>query len=258
MKRYNTILLNNIPANPETLKKQTAIHEAGHAAAIHLGNKRKKLPPIFFQIVIQGMALEVPCPCRDDATNPPAMTCFARVEGGRLIHTLPASLTEATQCFSPSERQAYHAAFEADIVNFLAGPLAEAKYVADCDNEPFNPRLVNLNALPFYGGAADVALAKDYLDCLMIDKEEKEQKITELFMTAYRFISQRSHWRAITALADFIMDSGKKVIACEEIIRVLDAQATRDVQFSGQIGFSLTKQRGADPDDRRSFEDRGF
>jgi len=223
MKRYNTLLINQIPANPETLKKQTAIHEAGHAAAIYLGNKQKQLPPVFFQILIQDTPHESFWPCRA-GTPSAAMTCFAKVEGGRLIHTLPSSLPEATRRFSPLERQAYQSAFEADIVNFLAGPLAEAKYVASCDDEIFNPRLVNLDALHFYGGTADVALAKEYLDCLSAEPREKERLIAELFMSAYQFISQRSHWRAITALADFILSSGNNVIACEDIIRVLDAQ----------------------------------
>ncbi len=225
MNRYNTILINNIPAHPETLKKQTAIHEAGHAAAIYLGNNQKHLPPVFFQIIIKDIMAD-PSPCSSRASNSisPAMTCFAKVEGGRLIHTLPSSLAAATQCFSPEERKAYQRAFEADIVNFLAGPLAEAKYVALCDDEIFNPRLVNLDALHFYGGAADVALAMEYLDCLTPDAQEKESLIAELFTATHHFINQRSHWHAITALADYILSSGKKVIPCEEIIRVLDAQ----------------------------------
>jgi hypothetical protein len=37
--------------------------------------------------------------------------------------------------------------FEADIINVLAGPLAEAVYLALRDNEPFNPELVNISAL---------------------------------------------------------------------------------------------------------------
>ncbi|MEC4748038.1 hypothetical protein [Methylomicrobium sp. Wu6] len=225
MKRYNAILINNIPAHPETLRKQTAIHEAGHAAAIYLGNKQKQLPPVFFQIIIKDMMHDTQWPRQTRHSISHAMACFAKVEGGRLIHTLPSSLTEATRRFSPLERQAYQSAFEADIVNFLAGPLAEAKYIALCDNEIFNPRLVNLDALHFYGGVADVALAKEYLDCLIVGPQEKERLIAELFMAAYRFISQRSHWRAITALAEFILSSGKKVIECEEIIRVLEAQA---------------------------------
>jgi len=224
MRRYNTILINDIPAHPETLRKQTAIHEAGHAAAIYLGNQQKQLPPVFFQIIIKEMMHEGPWPHPSSHSPLNTMTCFAKVEGGRLIHTLPSSLTEATGQLSPQEWKAYRAAFEADIVNFLAGPLAEAKYVALCDDEIFNPRLVNLDALHFYGGTADVALAREYLDCLTSELREKERLIADLFMAAYQFISQRSHWRAITALADYILSSGKKVITCEEIIRVLDAQ----------------------------------
>jgi hypothetical protein len=225
MKRYNTLPISEIPAHPEALKKQTAIHEAGHAAAIYLGNKQKHMPPVFFRIIIKDIMHEGLWPCRANPAVVDAMACFAKVEGGRLIHTLPYSLTEATRRLPPSEQQAYQAAFEADIVNFLAGPLAEAKYVSLCDGEVFNPHLVNLDALHFYGGAADVALAREYVDCLPLEAREKEQKLTELFLAAHHFISQRSHWRAITALADFILNAGKKEISCEEIIEVLDAQA---------------------------------
>lgn len=225
MKRYNKILINDIPAHPELLRKKTAVHEAGHAAAIHLGNKQKRLPPVFFQIIIKDMLHQGHWSYPSSNAFALPTTCFAKVEGGRLIHTLPSSLKEAMRRFAPSERLAYQAAFEADIVNFLAGPLAEAKYVAFCDNEVFNPRVVNLDALHFYGGSADVTLAKEYLDCLAVGPEEKERKIAELFMAAYQFINHRQYWRAITALADFILSSGKQVIACEEIIRVLDAQA---------------------------------
>lgn len=224
MKRYNTIIINDIPAHPETLRKQTAIHEAGHAAAIYLGNKQKQLPPVFFQIVIKNEMQTGRWLCQTDNDADHPMTCFAKVEGGRLIHTLPSSLAEATVGFSDGERQAYQTAFEADIVNFLAGPLAEAKYIALCDDEIFNPRLVTLDALHFYGGSADVALAREYLDSLIAEQQEKERKIAELFMTAYQFISQRSNWRAITALADYILSAGKNVIDCEEIVAVLDAQ----------------------------------
>lgn len=225
MKRYDTLAASRIPTHPETLRKQIAIHEAGHAAAIYLGNRQKQLPPVFFQIIIKDLMHEGQWPCRAHPAVPDRMTCFAKVEGGRLIHTLPSSLTEAACRLPPSERDAFRAAFEADIVNFLAGPLAEAKYVALCDGEIFNPRLVNLDALHFYGGAADVALAKEYLDCLPLETQEKEQKLDELFLAAHHFISQRPHWRAITALADFILNAGKKAITCEEIIGVLDAQA---------------------------------
>jgi hypothetical protein len=225
MKRYDSLKATQIATPSDTLRKQIAIHEAGHAAAIYLGNKQKQLPPVFFQIVIKDVPHEEQWPCRmrDGATD--TMACFARIDGGRLIHTLPSSLTETARHLPPSERHAYLAAFEADIVNFLAGPLAEAKYVALCDDEIFNPRLVNLDALHFYGGAADVALAREYLDCLPLETSEKEQKLTELFLAAHHFISQRPHWRAITALADFILNAGKKVIPCEEIIEVLDAKA---------------------------------
>src|SRR5512139_2646565 len=111
MKRYNTILINDIPAHPETLRKQTAIHEAGHAAAIYIGNKQKQLPPVFFQIVIKNEVNTGQWTDQSDNNANRPMTCFAKVEGGRLIHTLPSPLTEAILRFSDTERQAYQTAF---------------------------------------------------------------------------------------------------------------------------------------------------
>lgn len=210
-----------IPLHPHELSKKTAIHEAGHAAAIYIGNRAKQLPPVFFQIYINELdsgLQSAGCIC-------PAQTrCFAKVEGGRLIHTLPASIHEATCCFSALEKEGYQCAFEADIMNLLVGPLAEAKYVALRDNELMNPRLIDLNALHYYGGSTDLKTAHEYLDCLLTDPEHRARTIAELFTAAYRFINDKANWRAIMALADYILYAGKKVIECEEAIAILDAK----------------------------------
>lgn len=212
----------NFQLHRHDLSKKTAIHEAGHAAAIYFGNKEKQLPPIFFRISIKEFNRDVP----SESSRFCAFQSYfyASVEGGRLIHTLPSSLQEATRRLSESEKQAYQNAFEADIMNLLVGPLAEAKYVALRDNELMNPRLINLNALHYYGGLSDLKAANEYLDCFLSAPEQKEQKIAELFTAAYRFIDHSAHWRAITRLADYIMNADKKVIECEEAIAVLDAK----------------------------------
>jgi hypothetical protein len=212
----------NFQLHPYELNKKTAIHEAGHAAAIYIGNKEKQLPPIFFQIFIKE-------PIRNNHSESGRFCSshghfYASVEGGRLIHTLPSSLQEVTSRLSASEKQAYQNAFEADIMNLLVGPLAEAKYVALRDNELMNPRLVNLHALHYYGGLSDLKTANEYLDCLLSDPGQKEKKIADLFTAAYCFINHPAYWRAITGLADYILSAGKKIIECEEAIAVLDAK----------------------------------
>ena len=111
---------------------------------------------------------------------------------------------------------------DADIINLLVGPLAEAMYVAKRDGELINPYLINLNALHNYGGASDLALVNEYLECLLISREQREKKIVELFMAAYKFVSIWSHWRAIIGLANYILISRKPVIECEEAMSVLD------------------------------------
>ncbi len=202
------------------LSRKTAIHEAGHAAAIYLGNKQKQLPPIYFHIFIKELN------CNFQSTESLHQShdgCTTKIEGGRLIHTLPSSIEEAVRDFSSVQKQAYQCAFEADIINLLVGPLAEAKYVAIQDNEPVNSRLVNLNALHYYGGSSDLETINEYLDCLFTNRGHRKKKISELFLAAFNFINDRSNWYAITALADYILTGCKNIIECEEIIDVLDA-----------------------------------
>ena len=211
------------PVNHAELSRKTAIHEAGHAASIYLGNKQKQLPPVFFQMFIKDLksdALSDSCFCKsfERCTN-----CITKIEGGRVIHTLPSSVDAAVSDFSSTQQQAYLNAFDADIINFLAGPLAEANYVALRDNEPINPRLVDLNALHYYGGASDLETINDYLACLAVDTLQREKKLSELFLAAFNFIHDRANWHAITALADYMLANGKNIIECEEIMSVLDA-----------------------------------
>lgn len=212
MKRSNCTSPSSHVIHSKELNTKAAIHEAGHAAAIYLRNKHKQLPPVFFQIY-----LGKPCVEAGSFYN----KYPARIDGGRLIHTLPSSIEEATHAFSFTEKTAYQQAFEADIVNLLAGPLAEANYVALRDNELINPSLVNFNALHNYGGAFDLAIIQDYLNCFTI-KEQRENKIRELFLSAFHFVHDYRHWKAIITLADYILTQSKQVIDCEEIISVLN------------------------------------
>lgn len=73
--------------------------------------------------------------------------CIARVEGGRLIELLPPSvdglaseLTEHNDSMAQLVKD-YRIAFEADIINLLIGPLAEAKHIATIDNKLFNHKV---------------------------------------------------------------------------------------------------------------------
>jgi hypothetical protein len=211
------------PINHAELSRKTAVHEAGHAAAIYLGNKQKQLPPVFFQIFIKELHSKfqsIGCLCK---SNDRCNNCLTKVDGGRLIHTLPSSVDEAISGFTSVQKQAYQHAFEADIINLLVGPLAEANYVAMRDNEPINPLLVTLNALKNYGGSSDLETINEYLDCLLVNRARREKKLSELFLAAFNFINDRSNWHAIMALADYILTDSKNIIECEEIISVLDA-----------------------------------
>jgi hypothetical protein len=200
------------------LSKKSAIHEAGHAVAIYLGNRQKQLSPFFFQIYIKEQSSNFQlsrslCILNDK--------CMAKLEDDCLIQTLPLSIGKATKDVSSEQMQASECAFEADVISLLVGPLAEAKYEAMRDGELINPRLVNLNALHYYGGSSDLEIVNEYLECFIVEEAEREKKISGLFLDAFSFINDRSNWLAITMLANYILTGRKNIIDREEVMPYL-------------------------------------
>ena len=195
--------------NHQDLKLQTAFHEAGHAASIYLGNKNKQLPLVFFQIQIRNNA---------NSDSP----FFAKVIDGRLIQNLPIAGLDIHN-LTKEERRIYQYAYEADIINLLVGPLAEAKYVSIRDDEAFNFNLLNAHALNYYGGSSsDVEKAYSYLKFFIASEKKREEKMLELCIQAYLFIWNRQNWNCILNLAHYILDSKKDILSCEEAMEVFD------------------------------------
>lgn len=207
-------------------KQHAAYHAAGYAAAIYLNNKAKRLPPVFFKISFKKMGLIT---AADGITyKAPPDDYIAQVEGGRSIELLPDSvdsLARELTAYNDAMVQLledYKIVFEADIINLLIGPLAEAKHIADTDDELFNHRLVNLDALKNYGGNSGLALINKYLQSFFADKQ-KNGKLDELFIEAFDFVNNDANWAAITKLADYILDGNpENIIGCEEIGLMLD------------------------------------
>ena len=198
-----------------------AFHEAGHAAAIYLNNKARNLPPVFFKIMFKGLNGD-----RDyDVTIYQAThdDCIARVEGGRLIESLPLSVDDFLHKTQNSQMLDYKVAFEADIINLLIGPLAEAKFIFNGDDKLFNHQVVNLNALKNYGGSSDLALARKYLESFSANKQQQDEKLDELFTLAFNFVNDNANWNAIAKLANYILESNKNIINCEEAVSVLES-----------------------------------
>ena len=138
-----------------------------------------------------------------------------------MIHTLPSSVAKAVSDFTPAQEYEYQVAFEADIVNLLAGPLSEANYIALRDDEPITPNLIHLDALHFYGGRSDIATINEYIDCLELTLAQRQAKLTSLFLKAFAFIKDPANWCAIITLAEYIISSKKTIIDYEDIASVL-------------------------------------
>lgn len=217
MKRSNAAEVYYQVDTPELINR-TAFHEAGHAAGIYLYNQQKGLPPVYFQVRIKG-----PHSNQKVQSN-------AKIDGGCLIQTLPVTTLEYKNDSQTHNKDiiAFHrdclAAFEADIINLLVGPLAEARYVSICDNEPFNFHLMDLNSLNYYGGASDLERVNEYLDCFITQSSQREEKISELFKIAYDFVNKTDNWKAITTLANYILDNHKTIIDYEEAALVINGK----------------------------------
>ncbi len=217
----------------DLIEKRNAYHQAGHAVAIYIGNKQKQLPEAYFQIIIKPLSRKGQ---QSNKLSSKHGKYTAYVEGGRLIQNLPLSYTEATQYFSWPQQEEYLCAFEADVINLLAGSLAEAKYLASCDCEDFNPHLVNLSALHFYSGSPDIEIISQYMECFIVNQAERERKLAELFTAAFNFVNEQPNWLAISALAQCILDKSKTIIDCVEVISLLDSCLTNS--YSGGRSFA--------------------
>jgi hypothetical protein len=206
-------------------KQRIAFHEAGHATAIYLNNKAKILPPVHFKIIIKEFPEKGLIANQSRYEN-----CIARVEGGRLIDLLSTIDELVHKASDPNEAMVhlvreYMTAFELDIINLLIGPLAEAKYVANIDDELFNQQLLHLKALHTYGGSSYIALANEYINSFYTRKEQRDEKLDELFTIAFNFINDKASWAAVTKLAKYIIDSNKNIISHEEVSALLACHA---------------------------------
>ena len=197
------------PSSVSELNKHIAFHEAGHVTAIYIRNHQQKLPPVFFQITFNnGEQKEHPF--------------FARVEGGRLVENLPIAEIENNHLATELEKQDLKQAYEADVINLLAGPLAEAKYVALRDDEIFNPHLVNIAALKNYGGHSDIDKANRYLEYFFSNVDERELKLKSLYEQAFQFIDEYDNWKCIKHFANYMLENWQSTISCEEASNILE------------------------------------
>ena len=202
--------------------RQNAFHQAGHVAAIFFNNRHFGLPPIHFQIVIQSRT-----GCFDISSG--NTNRHIQIIGGRIIDPLSISIKECSHHLSLADRSDFLKALEADIINSLAGPIAEARYVSIRDNEPLNPQMLNFSSLAFYNGSHCNEIINDYLQCID-EGDQRELKKTALFQTAYQFVSSRSNWNSISGLAEHILNSRTNKIDYEIITEILENKSSESLK----------------------------
>lgn len=222
--RYDQALANHKPLNQNygTIQVgwRNAFHQAGRAVAVHLGNRKKHLPEVYFQITLSPIAegIQHPNKAQENLAH-----YTAQLEGGRLIQDMPMPFDQVARDLPPHDQALFRIALEADLINLLAGPLAEAKYVAMCNEEEFNTGRVCLDDLKNFGGSTVMKLVEHYAKWLVKDPSGRNQKLAELFLAAYSFIDQPSNWNAITQVASYICNQTCGTIPCEDLILYLES-----------------------------------
>ncbi len=201
------------------IDNRIAYHQAGHAVAIYVGNKQKKLPTLRFSIAIKqnGWVRK-----RSDKFMRLPRKPVANVEGGRLIQNLLLSLKDTSARPKKDIK-----AFEADICNLLVGPLAEAKYLTLCNGEAFSANPDNIAVLRFFGGSEDLVLISEYLDSLKLyNKQERNELLKKCYLSAFNFVNDHTHWHAITALANFILNQSQSptVIEYKDVVALVKSR----------------------------------
>jgi hypothetical protein len=184
-----------VTLNFQELNKRIAYHEAGHATAIYLYNKQKQLPPIYFQITLKNDSELL-----RDSLSLGHDNVAAKVEGGCLIQNLLLSFIDSENYMSANEKADYHTALNADIVNLLAGAVAEANYVSK----------------------SDLKKIEEYLNCISVHPAQQKQKLAQLLTQTFDFIAHPKIWKAVEAVAAFILTCQKQTISCEEVFAVID------------------------------------
>lgn len=200
---------------------QVAFHEAGHAAAIFLRNRQLNLPSVYFHIRLVGLGGR-----NSKGASSELEKCLILqpiLEGG-LLHT--ESAISPGNCVCPAvDCDSCRVAYEADVINLLAGPVAEATHVAVRDGEPINRYLVDRMALKNYGGGSDLEQVDAYLNSYSSDPIKRIAKLESLYFASFEFVSQPEIWQAITRLAHYIVEREQDIVSYDEIKTVLGAPA---------------------------------
>jgi hypothetical protein len=195
--------------NCSNVNQRTAVREAGHAVAIYIENRRKQLPAIYFHI-------------KRHSGNPFFTSLCPEICGGRLIPNLSMIRREY-----PADRKnagdawCCQRAYEADIVNLLAGAVAEARYESISTHSVFDRHALSPEMLQDYGGKSNFDEIFSYLDFFISSPKKRQAKLKVLLDEAGRFVVNPSNWHSISLLANTIYFSGEEIISYDQIIDVV-------------------------------------
>jgi hypothetical protein len=66
-------------------------------------------------------------------------------------------------------------------------------------------------------------LVREYLESFSASKHRQDEKLDELFTAAFNFVNDDANWKAISKLANYILESNKNIISCEEAVSILES-----------------------------------
>ena len=203
---------------PPLHQKQYAFHNAGHLVAIYVNDGNERLNRSYFHIKLDDFNSNETDSVHQVIRNGHRNMAYSNA--GCSMQSIAAAVEDASPSYADACRE-NKSLLEAEIISLLAGPLAEARYIHDEDNEPMTHYLVDLEALKSYGGYDDLILVQENLNALSQDPSERERKLAELFKTAFDFIVNELNWKVVSQLAESLYR--KKSMSYGEVVAMFEA-----------------------------------
>lgn len=196
--------------------RYTAIHEAGHAVASwamqkELGRHWQQLRNIMVRTLdeVNERLFDRHGRMLEGLGNVETSDRFCMVTGPRLLErdTLPDGGLES-EADHGARVEHCRKLMEADVIDTLAGPLAEARY----------RHRSHIALFLFEGGRDDWKAANACLESF--HGPNSGARLDALLKRSARVINDKRHWRAIEALADSLVE--RRFLLADEAVRIIE------------------------------------
>ena len=200
-------------ARLDRIPRYVAIHEAGHATVSWISQKRLGFDWAPFDRIIVRTPREILSGPYIDRRER-EVNCMGIVERSDRFNAHGMGPAD-NPSLPDGVASLWRANMEADVIDTLAGPIAEAKFLH-----------VSVVATFLVGGEHDYQMAKRKAGEFVEDEEALRTLMNRLHREAARLVRRPSVWTAINALADLVLQ--KRTVEADDAVTVVKGVLQRD------------------------------